>query len=212
MLPPALDSLSPLPAALTPAWKGVRQKRGKCLGKAPPGTAKGLPPSRAPQKLPPAAPSPRLGEGSRRSPVSPRLALSCDLETLPLLSKSRAVKACQMGFRSSSFRLPMARRCALFLCLPAPGTKRASPPRELVRRWSRDLPTPGGLQQPPADGHSRKRAAYAPRGLRKRRAAVLPSRLRPGALLSSLGEDPSGEDGRLPPRPGSDFICDDGRD
>lgn len=34
--------------------------------------------------------------------------LSCDLETLPLWSRSSAVKACQMALSSSSFKPPMA--------------------------------------------------------------------------------------------------------
>lgn len=42
--------------------------------------------------------------------------LSWDLETLPLWSRSSAVKACQMPLSSSSFKLPMA--AALLLRLP----------------------------------------------------------------------------------------------
>ena len=48
----------------------------------------------------PASPGPRVP-----------LTLSWDLETLPLWSRSSAVKACQMALSSSSFKPPMAAVC-----------------------------------------------------------------------------------------------------
>lgn len=55
-----------------------------------------LPADPAAGRLPP-------GSAGNRDPT-----LSCDLETLPLWSRSSAVKACQMALSSSSFRPPMA--------------------------------------------------------------------------------------------------------
>ncbi|MEJ1273981.1 hypothetical protein NN561_004856 [Cricetulus griseus] len=58
-------------------------------------------PSQPSPRTPPRVHSP--GKRLRGIPT-----LSCDLETLPLRSRSSAVKACQMALSSSSFKPPMA--------------------------------------------------------------------------------------------------------
>lgn len=85
-------------------------------------------------------------------PAAP-LALSWDLETFPLRSRSRAVKACQMDLSSSSLRPtmagpPPAAAPAAALPAPRPAPPPPCPPRTAPRAGARPCPAP---QAPPRE-------------------------------------------------------------
>lgn len=87
---------------------------------------------------------PRAPARSRPPRPAPRLALSCDLETFPLRSRSSAVKACQMAFSSSSLRPTMAGPAADTPLLPPLRLEFSLP----VARRRRTRPAPPRGREP----------------------------------------------------------------
>lgn len=88
------------------------------------------PSRRTPPRVPSRSPPPRPREAPAAEPT-----LSCDLETLPLRSRSSAVKACQMALSSSSFKPPMAPAALPRRTRPAQSApRRLCLPQELHRR------------------------------------------------------------------------------
>lgn len=120
----------------------------------------------------------------RPSPA-PRLALSCDLETFPLRSRSSAVKACQMAFSSSSLRPTMAGRAADTPLLQSLTLGFSLPVAR--RRQARPAPPRGREPGPAATGASPRRGAarLPPPPLRGE------GRLAPTCLLYPLAEQPN---------------------
>lgn len=98
----------------TRALKGRKHRAGR--GQAGTSAAEPRPARARSRPQPPARPRFPARQRPGGAPT-----LSWDLETLPLRSRSSAVKACQMGLSSSSFRPPMARRRS---ALPPPASPR----------------------------------------------------------------------------------------
>lgn len=111
-----------------------------------------------PTPRPPGSPplSPRHPRPGRAAP----LAFSWDLETFPLRSRSRAVKACQMDFSSSSLRPTMAGPPAAAAPLPRPLCLRLARPRR--RRRDRPAPPRGRVPALPGSAGAAPGAARLP--------------------------------------------------
>lgn len=117
----------------------------------------------------------------RPSPA-PRLALSCDLETFPLRSRSSAVKACQMAFSSSSLRPTMAGPAADTPLLPPLRLEFSLPVAR--RRRTRPAPPRGREPGPARPPQAPPRAALRGAG---RAPQLVASRPLPAASAEGRG-------------------------